>query len=136
MEDKRTQYSKMALNNSLIKLLKKKPLHKIKIKEICEDAQVNRSTFYRYYGNQFYQCNSILEDFFLDTLQYLIHTDDQWSEESFETVEHYCNYYYNHKTLFLTLANALSHEEFSKVYKKVYKDRDRKSTRLNSSHHA
>ena len=39
------------MNNALLKLLEKKGFEYITIKEICEEAQVNRSTFYLHYEN-------------------------------------------------------------------------------------
>lgn len=40
------------LKNALMKLLKEKPLEKITIYELCAEAQLNRVTFYKYYGSQ------------------------------------------------------------------------------------
>jgi len=39
----------MVIQNSFIQLLKEKPINKITVKEICELADINRSTFYKYY---------------------------------------------------------------------------------------
>jgi AcrR family transcriptional regulator len=49
--DKRIRYTKLFLKESLIKLLKIKPITKITIKEICDEAEVNRATFYAYYSD-------------------------------------------------------------------------------------
>lgn len=53
MENQRVRLSKMLLKNALIKLLKEKPLEKITIYELCVEAQLNRVTFYKYYGSQY-----------------------------------------------------------------------------------
>lgn len=47
--DRRVQYTKMIIKKSLYKLMEKKPLAKITVKELCEEADINRATFYRYY---------------------------------------------------------------------------------------
>jgi len=47
--DRRVEYTKMVIRDSLIRLLKEKPIHKITVKEVCELADINRSTFYKYY---------------------------------------------------------------------------------------
>lgn len=47
--DRRTQYTRMVIREALYKLLKKNPLVHITVKEICEEAQINRATFYRNY---------------------------------------------------------------------------------------
>ncbi len=52
-ENQRVRLSKQLLRQSLIKLLGEQPIHKISVREICDQAQVNRSTFYKYYGSQY-----------------------------------------------------------------------------------
>lgn len=39
----------MMIRNSFLTLLKEKPMQRITVREICEKAQINRSTFYAYY---------------------------------------------------------------------------------------
>src|SRR5690554_6070444 len=43
----------MVLKDSFINLLEKKDISQISIKEICEDADINRSTFYSHYNDQY-----------------------------------------------------------------------------------
>lgn len=52
-KDRRVKYTKNQLRSSLITLLKHKPLYKISIKEICEAADINRSTFYAHYESPY-----------------------------------------------------------------------------------
>lgn len=47
--DRRTKYTQQIISNTLIDLLEEKELNKITVSEICEIADVNRATFYRYY---------------------------------------------------------------------------------------
>ena len=49
MSDRRVKYTKMVLRNALIKLLETKPISRITIKEICEEADINRTTYYAHY---------------------------------------------------------------------------------------
>lgn len=51
--DQRTMLTKRLLKDSFVKLLKEKSIYKITVREICEVAEINRSTFYRYYDDQF-----------------------------------------------------------------------------------
>lgn len=51
--DRRVKYTKMVLKESFIKLLEKKDISQISIKEICEDADINRATFYAHYSDQY-----------------------------------------------------------------------------------
>lgn len=51
--DARVRYTKMMIRNSFIKLLEDKAFHEITLKEVCELAGINRSTFYKYYSDIF-----------------------------------------------------------------------------------
>ncbi|MDR1158203.1 MAG: TetR family transcriptional regulator C-terminal domain-containing protein [Oscillospiraceae bacterium] len=51
--DRRVKYTKMVLREGLIKLLHTTPIDKITVKRICEAADVNRSTFYAHYSDQY-----------------------------------------------------------------------------------
>ena len=52
-DDRRVKYTKMVLKDSFINLLEKKDISQITIKEICEDADINRATFYAHYNDQY-----------------------------------------------------------------------------------
>lgn len=64
--DRRVKYTRMVLNESLLKALENKPLARITVKEICEYADINRSTYYTHYDNPYDQLSKleseILED--------------------------------------------------------------------------
>lgn len=47
--DRRTAYTQMVIKQALYKLLKKDILSHITVKGICEEAGINRATFYRNY---------------------------------------------------------------------------------------
>jgi AcrR family transcriptional regulator len=52
-DDRRVKYTKMVLKESFINLLERKDISQISIKEICEDADINRATFYAHYSDQY-----------------------------------------------------------------------------------
>jgi AcrR family transcriptional regulator len=52
-DDRRVKYTRMVLKESFINLLEKKDISQISIKEICEDADINRATFYAHYSDQY-----------------------------------------------------------------------------------
>ena len=52
-EDRRVIMTKKLLKNALIVLLKEKDIYHISIRELCALADINRSTFYKYYGSQY-----------------------------------------------------------------------------------
>ncbi|RUS49213.1 TetR family transcriptional regulator [Cohnella sp. AR92] len=47
--------------NSYIKLLNQKPFSAITVNDICEEALVHRSTFYRYYVDKYNLFNQLME---------------------------------------------------------------------------
>jgi AcrR family transcriptional regulator len=51
--DIRTKFTKRALKDSLLELMKTIPIRDIPIKAICAGAEVSRSTFYIYYDDQY-----------------------------------------------------------------------------------
>lgn len=48
--DNRVRYTKTVLQQALLKVLKNKHIDKVSIKELCEEAKVNRGTFYLHYA--------------------------------------------------------------------------------------
>lgn len=66
-DDRRVKYTKMVLKESFIKLLGKKGISQITIKEICEDADINRATFYAHYTDQ-YDLMRKIEDELLENI--------------------------------------------------------------------
>lgn len=61
-EGRRVKMTKMLLKQSLISLMRDKSIHAISIKEICQGADINRSTFYRHYNNQYELYDEVLDD--------------------------------------------------------------------------
>lgn len=68
-DSRRVKMTKKLLKESLIELMKKAPLHSVTIKDICEGADVNRSTFYRHYETQYDLYNDIINDIAYDIEQ-------------------------------------------------------------------
>ncbi|WP_306663957.1 TetR/AcrR family transcriptional regulator [Robertmurraya korlensis] len=73
--DRRKRYTKMVLKESLMNLLKQKPISSITIKEVCELADINRSTFYAHYSDQYELLYSIEEEF----IEGMVHTLSQYN---------------------------------------------------------
>ncbi|CQR46333.1 hypothetical protein BN1058_00586 [Paraliobacillus sp. PM-2] len=64
--DRRKKYTRMVLKQSLMEILKQKPISSITIKEICDQADINRSTFYTHYGSQYDLLHQIEEEIITD----------------------------------------------------------------------
>ncbi len=74
-ENQRTKLTKTLLKNSLIDLMHKKSINKITVKELCENADINRSTFYLYYNDQFSLLEEIEEELLLNAREHLKNID-------------------------------------------------------------
>ena len=62
-ENQRIRLTKMMLKDALINLLENTPLQQITITEICDRAEINRTTFYKYYSNECDLYTDIENDF-------------------------------------------------------------------------
>ena len=51
-DSRRKQMTRLLFKTALIELMQVKPFHKITIKEICDQADLNRTTFYLHYCDQ------------------------------------------------------------------------------------
>ena len=86
-DGRRVKMTKMLLKNALIDIMKTKSIHLISIKEICEEADVNRSTFYRHYNTQYELYDEIIEDIAADIGA--IYTEDYTTVEFLTKVLEY-----------------------------------------------
>lgn len=71
MENQRIRLSKTMLKNALIELLQQKGIEKISIYELCNKAQINRTTFYKYYSDQYDLLTDIENDCFAGIEEHL-----------------------------------------------------------------
>ncbi|MEG0395907.1 MAG: TetR-like C-terminal domain-containing protein [Oscillospiraceae bacterium] len=69
--DRRIRKTRKLLRESLLKLMSKKKLHDITVKELCEEADVNRGTFYAHYRDV-YDLFAIMEDEIFDELSLVL----------------------------------------------------------------
>lgn len=50
MKNQRIRVSKTMLEEALMRLLREKRVEKVTVYELCQEADINRTTFYKYYG--------------------------------------------------------------------------------------
>lgn len=81
-EDRRTAYSKKIIRESLYELMKEKPINKITVTEICEKADVNRSTFYSYYTDIYDLHQKIIKEFFHMQKNVIKHIKEELSNKT------------------------------------------------------
>lgn len=65
-DDRRIRYTKRVIQESFVHLLSLKPIAKITVKEICEQADVNRSTFYAHYQDPYDLMQKIKQEVLLE----------------------------------------------------------------------
>jgi len=70
-ENRKVRYSKMVIRDSLMELMKSKSILKISVKDICDIADISRSTFYDHYKDQ-YDLLRQIEDESLSYLENLL----------------------------------------------------------------
>ncbi len=58
-ENRRTRITKLLLTDSFLHLLEQKPLSRVTVKDICDYADLNRSTYYRYFTDPYDQMTKL-----------------------------------------------------------------------------
>ncbi len=109
VENQRIRISKSMLKSGLLRLLKEKSLNEISIYELCKESQINRTTFYKYYGSQMDLLNEIEMDFMTqldEDLKSIVAHD----ENALLAV---LNHLYEKRELFCLLVHAIPSQEFA-----------------------
>ena len=69
--DARVRYTKMVIKEQFAAILTTTPLNKVTVKEICERAEINRATFYRYYADPYDLLEKMEQEFLEDMFKKL-----------------------------------------------------------------
>lgn len=67
--NKRAQHTKKLIKRTVLALLQQKKIDAITVTEVCQKADVNRTTFYRYYTDV-YMCVEKIEMEFLESIDF------------------------------------------------------------------
>lgn len=81
-EDRRIRITKLAIKESLLELMQVYPISKISVKMICESADINRSTFYAHYKDQYQLLNQLQQEAVQDIKKHIFATSFVKEEES------------------------------------------------------
>lgn len=108
MENQRVRLSKKLLKDALIELLQDKDISKIKVQEICKHAEVNRTTFYKYYGCPQDVLDEIEKEMFEKLSQHMKLEQGPWGEVLTQTI----NYMISDIKRWRTLINATTDLDF------------------------
>lgn len=100
IENRKIKITKKALKEALLELLQEKNITQISVTELCQAADINRSTFYSHYETLL----DVLDDI---ENEFLIHIPFYDATQSFPREKQrfvtYITYIQNHKTEFLVL---------------------------------
>ncbi len=75
--DIRIEKTKKSITNAFLELRSKKPIEKIRVKELCEKAMVNKSTFYTYYAD-IYALSETLEKEVVELVMANLPNPENW----------------------------------------------------------
>jgi AcrR family transcriptional regulator len=75
MENQRIRLTKKMLKEALVRLLEHEPIEKITVYQLCSEAEINRTTFYKYYGSPSDLMNDIQSDFINELEKSLLEKD-------------------------------------------------------------
>lgn len=126
-KDNRVRVTKIILKEALINLLKKEPIKNITVKELCNNAGINRSTFYTYFYDV-YDVLEQIEDEMYNELQEAINNNSFFTNHSI----YYSIFvfFHNHAAMceillikntnsdFIQKALALGKKKFFELYEK------------------
>lgn len=91
-ENQRVMLSKRLIKESLTRLLITESIHKISIRTLCEEAGINRSTFYKYYGSQ-YDVLAEMEDDLIGSVRDTLDDGDSSAASTGKKMEAICSYF-------------------------------------------
>ena len=75
--DRRVKYTKKVIKETFISLLEEKDLKKITVSELCNNADINRATFYRYYLDIYDLYDKIQDEFVTELKNIIIDNHDK-----------------------------------------------------------
>lgn len=113
MENQRIRLSKKMLKDSLTRLLQQKDIQEISIHEICQSAQINRTTFYKYYGSQYELLNDIERDVFNELEARLRDCEPSAANSAKDGLTQTLSYFEYEREKCLMLINSTTDKEFA-----------------------
>ena len=91
-EDRRVTMTRRMLKEALTEMLRETDIYHVSIRELCQRADINRTTFYKYYGSQF----DLLADMENDMLEFLSQTIRAYASDQEIIIRTVCEYLESH----------------------------------------
>lgn len=118
--DRRVKYTKMVIKDSFVKILKNKPINKTTIKEICDEADINRATFYSHYSDQYDLLSQIEAEILENVDRYLTnYSASNMDNTQLKMVEQILEYIQENSELFDLLLNVNGDTKFQQEVIKI-----------------
>jgi len=118
-ENRKIRYTKMVIRDSLMELMKDRSILNISVKDICDLADISRSTFYVHYKDQYDLLKQIEEDALVYLEDLLKKYDDKRNNRDFiRMIEEVLTYVANNNSIQVLLS------EYGDInfQKKIFKD--------------
>ena len=74
-ENQRIRLTKKLLTDAFLKMLEEKSVHAVSVRDLCEKAGINRTTFYHHYGSQYDLLHDMANRFLAQIAQQLAEAD-------------------------------------------------------------
>ena len=116
-ENQRIALSKTLLKNAILTLLKKKRIERISIRELCDEAEINRTTFYRHYGSP----TDVLLEIELDFVNsfYKAHVLSNDPPNLQRYIADMCRHLYENKDIVILFMHNNTDSDFTKIIEKL-----------------
>lgn len=113
--DRRVKYTTALLKESLIRLMRTRPISKISVKMLCEDADINRSTFYAHFSDPYELLRWIEQGVIADFNAYIKENiSDNQSQSAVAILKQLMDYIAENTDLFQVLLSKSGDTEFQK----------------------
>lgn len=109
--NRRAQYTRQVIQDAVLSLLESKTINNITVTEVCKMADINRTTFYRYYDDV-YHCVDGIESEFIESL------NEGDVESPSQGMEMVLNEFYQRKRL----SNLVFVEGKTRLLEKMFED--------------
>ncbi len=109
-----TSFTKDAIKKSFLKLLNKKQLNKITVKDIVEDCGINRNSFYYHFDD----IPSLLEEIFMEQADEFLQSQTE-PDSIYECLLSAISFALDNKTAMMHIYNSANKEMFEQYLNKV-----------------
>lgn len=119
-ENQRVALSKRLLKAALLRLLQNKNIAKISVSELCQEAEINRTTFYRHYETPNDVLLEIASDFIKDFRKF----SSTWniSHDLYNEVVQLCQFIYTHADMAKLLIRNNTNDGIARTFQELCTD--------------